>query len=150
MRLVAARLRAGEWGILAGSLALAASLASGHRRGGSGAAEPAPAPRASSALTCAGGLLAAGLQAGCRGPAAPVAATIMLLPVSSANGLLVLASFARGAFGDSRRGAGAWLGLAGALAVPAAAYRSLREDGIRPQDGPEEIELVALGGVTPS
>jgi hypothetical protein len=144
MRPVPSRMRAGEWGILGGSLALAGSLGVPWALDGGRGWRALGGARWSVALTAGGGLLAAWLQATRRGPGAPVTATTLLLPVSTFNGLLVVSRLAGDRLGGSRPCAGAWLGLAGAFAVPAATYRSLRQDGIRPEDGPQEIEVVVL------
>lgn len=152
MRAVPSRLRAGEWEILGGSLALALSLGLPWAADSGGSAGAVRGWRALGggrwplALTATGGLLAAWLQATRRGPAAPVTASTLLLPVSTINGVAVVARLAGDALGGRRPRSGAWLCLAGALTVPAAAYHSLRQDGIRPEDGPGEIELVSLDG----
>lgn len=39
---------------------------------------------------------------------------------------------------------GAWLGLLSACLIFAGAFLSMREEGIRPEDGPQEIPLVTL------
>jgi hypothetical protein len=96
-------------------------------------------------LTAIGGLVTWWLQGSQGAPAAPVCATSIELFVAS---LLLIALVVRvviappGSAGSVQAGAYAGLGLCAALA--GGAYWSLRWDGIRDADGPQEIEVLAV------
>jgi len=85
------------------------------------------------------------LQATRRAPALPVSATafelLFSLLLSIALVVRVLIAHPGGAI-DARYGA--YLGLGLAVAVLVGCYGSLRTDGIAPEDGSEEIEVVRL------
>ncbi len=86
-------------------------------------------------------------QATRRAPAIPVCLTVLTLFVSS---ILVLALIWRVLIDPPASGpgsgvaAGAYLGLFLAALIANASYRSLRVDGIRPADGPKQIEKLRL------
>jgi hypothetical protein len=82
-------------------------------------------------------------QASCRAPALPVTLTAMLNPLAGLTLLIVVIQmvFNRpGPSGFVSIRAGAVVGLVGCVVLVAAAYQSLRTDGIREIDGPQEIE----------
>jgi hypothetical protein len=83
-----------------------------------------------------------------RSPAIPAALSVVLTVLA---GLTLLVLIYRVLIslpgpGDLQRRAGAYIGLASAIALFYGAFASLRKEGIRPEDGPEEIELVTLDG----
>jgi hypothetical protein len=91
-----------------------------------------------------GGSAACLLQASRRAPAVPVAATVLVMVEGALTAPFLLRRVALAPPGCGLRPRlAAWAALACALAVPASAYWSLRRDGIRPEDGPPEIETVA-------
>jgi hypothetical protein len=89
------------------------------------------------------GLAAWFFQASRRAPALPVTLTAMLNPLGLITSLLVFhrVVISRPGANDlvSLR-AGGIIGLISVITVTVAAYRWLREDGIREIDGPQEIE----------
>ncbi len=87
-------------------------------------------------------------QAACRAPATPVSLSVILIVLSLLNVLALLYRVlinVPGPDGFYEQKAGAYLGLLCSLALLYGAYQSLRREGIRPQDGPQEIETVRLG-----
>jgi len=159
---VPARLRAPEWALGVSALALGLLLRAGWYLAG----EPLPGARRGRdgttdrvisgwralrrlrwalLLSSLGGSAACLLQASRRAPALPVAATVLVMVEAAATAPFVFARVALCPPGlGVRPRAAAWSGLVCALAVPASAYWSLRCDGIRGDDGPREIETVAL------
>ncbi|MDQ6605993.1 MAG: hypothetical protein M3Z06_05515 [Actinomycetota bacterium] len=159
------RLRPGEWIVGAGSLVLLAStfLLNWYALSG-------PLARTASkflglstsvngwhalsslrwliVLTGLAGLGVFYIQASRRAPALPVSSTMIVTVL----GLLTsIALFYRvvidepGGYSDIQLRFGAFAGLLSAIAIVVGGYRSLREDGIAPADGPAEIETVKLG-----
>ncbi len=98
-------------------------------------------------LVALAGLAAWWTQGACRSPALPIAITVMLLPVALLTSILlvnrVLISLPSAAHDGSIR-PGAVVGLIAAIALTVGCYVSLRMDGIRPEDGPGEIETIRL------
>ena len=91
-------------------------------------------------------------QASRRAPALPVAMTVTLVPVSVISLLFLIHRVVLSEPGPSSLislRAGAVIALLSAIAVFAGAYLSLREDGVRPVDGPQEIESVSVGAGSP-
>jgi hypothetical protein len=94
------------------------------------------------------GLAAWYAQGACRAPALPVCLTVMLWPVS-----LILSLYLINRVLISKPGAtsavslkpGAIIGLLSAIAVFVGAYVSMRQDGIRTADGPQQIETFRRG-----
>jgi hypothetical protein len=102
------------------------------------------------------------LQAACRAPALPVSATVIETAISLALtiGLLVRVFIAEPPFTVAHVGGvvlfsghldgrvetlfGGYVGFVLALLVLIGCYRSLRDDGIAPPDGPGEIELIRI------
>jgi hypothetical protein len=164
MRPLLSRVRAPEWAIGASALGLGLSLAlewygppDASLDTGAGSALRGPGALAACGfdalptlrwLVVASSLSGVGtwwLQATRRAPALPVCATVVTWTLSAINGALIAGRVAVGRPASAAPRAGAFVGLAFALALPAAAYRSMRRDGIRPEDGPERIETIALG-----
>jgi hypothetical protein len=82
-------------------------------------------------------------QASCRGPAVPVSLTVLLNPAAGLATLVVVIQLIfnkPGPNGLVSLRAGAAVGLVACIVLLIAAYRSLRTDGIRDIDGPQEIE----------
>jgi hypothetical protein len=86
-------------------------------------------------------------------PALAIVTTIVLAPLSLALtlALVIRVLIARptvqlpaGAGGGLQTCAGAYIGLAAALAITAGAWLSLRRDGVDPGDAPAEIETLPL------
>jgi hypothetical protein len=94
-------------------------------------------------LTCLVGLAAWYFQASRRAPALPVTLTVMSGPLGLLSTLLIFHRVVLSKPGPkdliSLR-PGAIVGLLAAATLTAAAWRSLRDDGIREVDGPGEIE----------
>jgi len=170
MRPVLSRLRAPEWAIGATALALGVSLALdwyGPPRERTSSVPPGahrssvppgpPGARAQSGfaalptvrvLVLASSLCGLGswwLQATRRAPAMPICATMITFVVALVDAIWVAIRVAIAPPAAARPRAGAFAGLALALALPVGAYRSMRRDGIHPEDGPERIETVTLG-----
>jgi hypothetical protein len=83
-------------------------------------------------------------QATRRAPAIPATLSVIVTVLALVT---VIALFYRVVIdvpGDQARRAGAWLGLASAVALLFGAFESLRTEGIAPRDGPGEIETVTL------
>jgi hypothetical protein len=87
-------------------------------------------------------------QAACRGPALPLGLTIVEVPLAFILALLlinrVLISKPENVATVVLR-PGALIGMFSAIAVLAGAYMSMRDDGIRAQDAPREIETFRRG-----
>ena len=82
-------------------------------------------------------------QASCRAPALPVSLTVLLNPLAGLTTLIVVIQMVFNKPGQSGLvsiRAGAVVGLVGCIVLLAAAYQSLRTEGIRDIDGPQEIE----------
>ncbi len=81
-----------------------------------------------------------------RAPALPATLSVILTVLGAVNALLLAYRVLvdpPGA-GTGQR-VGAFLGLISAVAIGYGAYRSLRREGIREGDGPDEIERVVVG-----
>jgi hypothetical protein len=87
------------------------------------------------------------LQATRRSPALPAVAVVIdaVLSFALSAGLVIRVLIAHPAHSVGVR-YGAYAGLVLALSLFAGCYRSLRVDGIAPEDGPQEIETITLDG----
>ena len=95
------------------------------------------------ALTALVGLAAWYFQASRRAPALPVTLTVVSNPLGLISVLLIFHRVVISKPGNAdliSLRPGAIVGLISAATLTVAAYRSLREDGIRDVDGPQEIE----------
>jgi hypothetical protein len=87
-------------------------------------------------------------QAMSRGPALPVGLTVVEVPLSLILVLLLINRVLISKPGQAAQISlrpGAVIGMFSAIAVLAGTYMSLREDGIRAQDAPREIETFRRG-----
>jgi hypothetical protein len=94
-------------------------------------------------VTALVGLAAWYFQASRRAPALSVSLTVILNPLGLISSLLILHRVVISKPGPTdliSLRAGAIVGLISAVTLTVAAYRSLRHDGIREIDGPQEIE----------
>jgi len=141
------RLRVGEWTIAAGSVILLASMllapwftpARGHSLDGwHGLAHAHWLLVVSTAV----GLAAAVLQASRRSPAIPV--TISLIAGLLGAGSTVWLLYRVLLDPPGSREVGGFIGLLGAVTIAYGGWRSLRQEGIAPEDGPGEIPTVEL------
>jgi hypothetical protein len=83
-----------------------------------------------------------------RGPALPVVLTAITGLVALITSLVLINRVLISEPGRSNaisQRVGAFVGMFSAISMVIAAYLSLREDGIRPVDGPGEIETLSLG-----
>jgi hypothetical protein len=99
-------------------------------------------------LLCAvAGVAVLWLQGSLGAPAVPVCATTIELLISGLTFMGLIARLAVGppsaASGEPLHG-GAYIALALTATIAVGAYRSLRRDGIRAQDGPGEIERLPV------
>ncbi len=158
------RLRTGEWVVGAGSLVLLASTFLFKWYALSGPL--VPTARFLGVPTSVNGwhaltnlrwlILVTGLvglavfyfQATRRAPALPVSLTVIV------TGLGLLTSLALvyrvvidepGGYSNINQRFGAFAGMFSAIVITIGGYRSLRTDGIAPEDAPQEIETVRLG-----
>ena len=152
MNFQATRLRPAEWLLGAASAALLVdvfvpswyAMAGGHGVNGWQALAVLRYLIVGCALV---GLATWWVQATRRSPAIPVCLTVVTLFVSS---ILVLTLIWRVLIDPPTSGpgsgvdAGAYIGLFLAALVANASYRSLRVDGIRAADGPQQIERLSL------
>ncbi|MHB8658221.1 MAG: hypothetical protein ACYC91_09755 [Solirubrobacteraceae bacterium] len=161
MEFIPARIRAGEWIIGAGGVLLLVSLFGLDWFSVSSTFAPTEAAlgRATSftgwsvlahlrwlvLVLGLGAILTWYLQGSRRAPALPVCATVL---TTTLGALGLLALIYRVLINEPgallTRGAGAYVALLSTLAVVAGGYVSLREDGIRPADAPQDIETVRL------
>ncbi len=81
-------------------------------------------------------------QAACRAPALPACLSVISSVISLLALLWLLYRVVLEA--PSHQLAGAWVELAGGLALFVGSYWSMRQEGIRPQDGPGEVPVVKL------
>ena len=146
------RLRAGEWiaGVAGLTLLVDLVTAPWYRSRLPEAGRPGVTGwRALTALrwpllvTGTGGAVLAAAQGRCRAPAIPVATSGILTPVALVTATATLVRVLHPPRGSSRA-AGAYVGLAAAVAVLAAATRSLRQEGILERDGPPEIPTLTV------
>jgi hypothetical protein len=144
---VSARVRAPEWVIGGGSVALGLELFLVPWYG-SASGWSSLGPFAYLVALCVlGGLAVLWFQGSLRAPAIPVCATTLELLVSGLTLAALVVTLATGPPGSAAGGAsraGAYGGLALCAAVALGTYRSLRCDGIRDADGPGEIERLSL------
>src|SRR5437763_3007781 len=155
MSLVPARLRAGEWLAALGAILMIVALFGLHWYG------PTPdAPSTRSGWSGAThlhwlllvailvGLALAISQAACRAPAIPATLSV----VSSGIAFLALLWLLFRVVLDAppHQEAGAWIELIAALLLFVGSYWSMRQEGIRPQDGPGEIPVLTLPPSPPS
>jgi heme/copper-type cytochrome/quinol oxidase subunit 3 len=156
------RLRSGEWIIAISSVLLAISLLTTWYALSGPLAQTGGLPdRVASfdgwhaltvtrwliVLTSLCGFAVIALQLTRRAPALPVGFTIVLLALSFLTALAVtyrVVFHEPAAYGPITQRFGAFVGMFSALGVLAGAYRSLRQDGILPEDGPQEIETIHL------
>lgn len=98
------------------------------------------------------GLATWAAQAARRAPAVPVVLTVAVVPLSVISCLFLIHRVLISEPGPSSLislRAGAVIALVSAIAILVGTYLSLREDGVRPEDGPGEIETVRLGAGSP-
>jgi hypothetical protein len=104
-------------------------------------------------VTIACGLALVYLQAARRAPAVPVTFSVIVTVLGL---LTALALFYRvvinepGSDGVIDQKAGAFVGLASAIAIVIGGYLSMRDEGIADRDAPSEIETVHLGNASGS
>jgi hypothetical protein len=99
-------------------------------------------------VTALAGLALFCAQALCRAPAIPSTLSMIAMVLSLASVVVLIYRVLIAIPGPSsvlEQKAGAYLGLASALALLYGGFRSLREEGIAPEDGPQEIPVVRLG-----
>jgi hypothetical protein len=99
-------------------------------------------------LTIACGLALAYLQAARRAPAIPVTLSVIVTVLGLINLLVLIYRVLINEPGSDdvvEQQAGAFVGLAGAIAIVIGGYLSLRDEGIADKDAPAEIETVSLG-----
>jgi hypothetical protein len=77
-----------------------------------------------------------------RAPALPVTLTVIVTVLGLLTVVWLVYRVAISAPANER--VGAWLGLLSACLIVVGALRSMRQEGIRPEDGPQEIPLVTL------
>jgi hypothetical protein len=149
MTVAPSRLRGGEWLAALGAVVMIVALF-GLRWYG-----PAPgAPTARDgwngtdhlhwllALAILVGVALVVTQAACRAPAIPASLSVVSSVVAAITILFLLIRVVIDA--QPHQEAGAWIELLGALALFVGSYRSLRQEGIAPQDGPQEIPVLTL------
>lgn len=148
MSLAPSRLRAPEWLAAAGAVVMLVAL---FALDWYGPATGAPTTRTGWTATHLHwlvliaillGLALALTQAACRGPALPASLSV----ISSVVAFITLLWLVYRVVLDTppHQEAGAWIELCGALALFVGSYWSIRLEGIRPQDGPQEIPVVRL------
>jgi hypothetical protein len=149
MSLVPSRLRGGEW--LAGAGAVVMTIALfvprwyGPVRGGPGARtgwSGATHLHWLLLLAILAGCALVVAQAACRGPALPACLSVIASVVAFVTVLWLL--FRVVIDTPPHQDSGAWIELVGALGLLIGSYWSLRQEGIRPQDAPQDIEVVTL------
>ncbi len=147
-----ARLRAGEWVAGAAGLALVIDLVAvrWYRPGPASAGSPGitgwralAGLRWPLAITGLGGVALATAQGRCRAPAIPVATAGVLAPTALATALATLVRVLHPPRGAGPE-LGAYVGLAATLAIPAAAVRSLRQEGTLERDAPQDIPTLRI------
>jgi hypothetical protein len=138
------RLRAAEVVTGAAAVALAVLMAVAHWYGARTGWQVLTGARWLAVVTIALALLLVVTQATRAAPAVPVTLSLLTTLVGVLNGLWLIYRVAIEAGAHER--AGAWLGLASACVLVAAAFRSLRQEGIAPADAPREIPVVRLTG----
>ncbi len=98
-------------------------------------------------LTIAMALILAFLQASQRAPAIPASMSVIVTVLGLITALALVYRVVIAPPGNELdQQAGAFLGLASALAIVYGAYASMRQEGIATRDGPQEIEIVRLTG----
>jgi hypothetical protein len=136
------RLRWPEWLIGAGSAVLLASMLAlhwyAHSTDGWHGLRHA---RWLVAVTVAVGFLAVVAQASRQAPAVPVTLTLFAMLLGGLTVLWLIYRVLISPPGGDRM-AGGFIGLAGACAVAYGSWRSLRTEGIAPEDAPSEIPVV--------
>lgn len=98
------------------------------------------------------GLVAWAAQAARRAPAVPVVLTVSVVPLSLISCLFLIHRVIISEPGPASLISlrpGAVIALLSAITIFVGTYVSLREDGIRDEDGPGEIETVRLGAGSP-
>jgi hypothetical protein len=150
-RFVIARVRAAEWVVGVAGLALALDLFLVPWYGSSTGWGTLLGLRYLVLLCAVGGVAVLWLQGSLGAPALPVSATTIQMLVAGLAFAGLLARLVLGppgsVSGEPVRG-GLYIGLALSAAIAAGAYRSLRRDGIREEDGPGEIELLSVPQTT--
>ncbi|MGH2945116.1 MAG: hypothetical protein ACRDPC_02405 [Solirubrobacteraceae bacterium] len=154
------RLRAGEWLAAAGGLGLIASLlllewyrpTTGEQAlDGLTGFESFSVLDLYLVLVAASGLALAVLQATQRGPALPVGAGVLTVVLAGVGVLLLAYRIANqpgpNEFVEVR--AGAWIGLAGAVAVLAGGWLSIRDERVPGEGPPEDVEVRSAPRLTP-
>ncbi|MGI8903980.1 MAG: hypothetical protein ACR2IP_10060 [Solirubrobacteraceae bacterium] len=92
-------------------------------------------------------------QATRRAPALPATISVILTVLGATCALLLAYRVLVNPPGTgTAQRSGAFLGLFSAIAISYGAYRSLRQEGVSPGDGPQRIERIVVGdrGFTPS
>lgn len=153
------RLRAGEWLSLVFALVVLALLFLPDWYGSGSAPGGAGAPRLGGltgweavcvlrwpVLVCALlGLLLAGAQASRRAPALPVSLAVLQVAVGGITALVLALRLALGHPGGPRpQQAGGWLTALALALLGGAGVLSLRQEGVREEDGPGHVETVRL------
>ena len=137
-----ARLRPGEWLAALGAIVMIVALVAVHWNGTRAGWSATAHLHWLLALAAALGLAVAIAQAACRAPAIPAC----LDAVSSVIAFATLVWLLFRVVIDPQPGqrAGAWVGLLGDLVLLVGSYLALRQEGIRPEDGPGEIPVLEL------
>lgn len=148
MNLRLSRLRRGEWIAAAAAGALLVLMLAVRWYGARTGWQSLPVLRWFLLVTAVSALVLAYLQAARRAPAVPavmsVVVTVLALVALVWLAIDVLVS------PPAHRHVGAFLGLAAGCALLYGAYRSLREEGIAPADGPAEIPTLSARRQVPS
>jgi hypothetical protein len=98
-------------------------------------------------VTAVGALAVAYFQATRRAPAIPVALDVVVTVLGVLTVLCLIYRVLINVPGPDSlidRKAGSYIGLASAVGILYGSYASLRQEGIRPEDGPGEIPTVSL------
>lgn len=99
-------------------------------------------------LTALAGLAAFYVQGSRRAPALPVGLTVIATLLGFLTSIALIYRVVinePGGYSAIHQRFGAFAGMFSAIAITIGGYRSLREDGIAPADGPGEVETVKLG-----
>jgi len=143
------RLRSGEVVALAGTLLMLVALFGVTWYGGATARtgwQGTTHVRWLLVVAAAFGLAITATQAACRDPALPASLDVLSVVVALIAVLWLIYRVIISAAPHQR--AGAWLELLGSVLLLAGSFLALRQEGILERDGPGEIELVQLPGLT--
>ena len=149
MSVAPSRLRGGEWLAALGAIVMIVALFGLHWYG-----PTAGTPTTRSgwngathlhwllALDILVGLALVLAQAACRAPAIPACLSVVSSVLTAITLLWLLFRVIIDA--QPHQEVGAWIELVGALVLLVGSYWSLRQEGIAPEDGPQEIPVLSL------